>query len=94
MSLFMSIIKATNNRIHELYPNSKFVLIEYPMNGCNDLTPEEIKQIKDMGIIYFHIEELMGHDFNDKKYYADKVEHPNYLAYQKMTETLVKKLNL
>jgi len=92
--VYMSMIKAMNDKIHGLYPNSKFVFIEYPVGNYKRLNAKQIQQIKDMGIIYFNVEDLIGKDFNQSKYQADEHWHPNYLAYQKMTEALVKKLNL
>ena len=100
---FIEIMRESFLRMKELYPNSKFVLLEVPegamcydnyISGSMELSSEEINKLKNIGIIYINAEELVGHKLRDFKYRVSDKEHPSELFWEEITPALVKKLNL
>ena len=89
--------------MHKKYPNSKFVLVEYPeISICRNeswasgfyLTEEQIAEIEKMGIIYVNLKELVGDKLCDKRYRAQDGAHPGALAWDLIVPKLAKKLDL
>lgn len=101
--LFMKIMEMSSQQIHEKYPNSKFILLDFPELAEYDnygkpllkLTNEQISQLKDMGITYLNTEKILGYEMRDKeKYCAEDNYHPNELVWDEVAPALVKALSL
>ena len=91
--LLTEMVKEMNSRVHTLYPNSKFVFLEYPTRD-GVLTKGEVEKIKSMGIIYLNAQDFIGDKITDAEYLAEDGFHPNLKAYEKLSEGLIKKLGL
>ena len=103
LPLFMATIEASVKEMKKKYPNSKFVLLEYPEFAiCRNepwaetsfLKPEEIEQLEKMGVIYLSVEDLIGNKLCEKKYRASDGEHPGALAWDVLVPKLAQRLNL
>lgn len=103
LPMFSCFLKNSVEKMHELYPNSKFVLVEFPQSdlcsdnyeeGMYELTPENIKMIEDLGIIYINASKLAGHRFCEKKYRLPDNDHPSEAAWDELTPKIVEKLGL
>lgn len=101
--LFLKLLEASVNQMHKLYPNSKFVCLDFPEGGaCTaenskggyELDAETIKKIEALGIIYVDVAELVGHNFCGSKYRIEDNQHPSGLVWDELVPELVKKLNL
>lgn len=91
--LFNFIMNESIKSAHKSYPNSKFVMIEYPDYHQKTLPPDEIQKLKDMGFVFINAEQLLGHDLKDSKYRLVD-NHPAELAWEELAPKLVHKLNL
>lgn len=102
--LFLKTVEESQKMMKKLYPDSKFVLLEFsegPMcredyiEGSEELQEAEIKKLEDMGIIYINAEKLVGHKLRDLDKYrvADK-DHPSERAWDEVVPKLVQELNL
>ncbi len=100
---FMKILEASVNQTKMMYPNSKFVFIDFPQSilcssgyvkGSCELSPEQIKNIEKLGIIYIKASDLVGHDFCESKYRVTDGDHPSELAWDELVPKLAEKLNL
>ena len=107
--LFNKILQSSVDEMHKKYPNSKFVLVEFPQSSLcipkdgfeedikkyeEELTEEQIKKIEEMGIIYINASKLAGHKFCDKRYRLPDGDHPSEVAWDELTPKIVKKLGL
>lgn len=100
--LFLKTVQESVNAMHNLYPNSKFVLVDVPETYYTDeefeknkLPKSVVSELEKMGVIYIDAEDLVGHKFRDAdKYHVDDKQHPNELFWDELTPALVKKLNL
>lgn len=97
--LLLKTVEKSVEQTHKLYPDSKFVFLEFPEPGyCGNhsysLDANTVKKIKDMGIIYVNAKELVGHDFCAKKYWAQDEYHPSEEAWNEVVPKLAEKLHL
>lgn len=91
--LLIEMVKEMNSRVHLLYPDAKFIFLEYPTND-GVLPEEEVEKIKNMGIIYLNAQDFIEDKITDEEYLAEDGFHPNYKAYQKLSKGLIKKLGI
>lgn len=102
LPLFLKIMEESVNQMKHLYPNSKFVFIEFPEGACcavdydgsRRLDENTLNNLKDLGIIYIYAPDLVGHDFCESKYRVSDKDHPSELAWDEFVPKLVEKLNL
>lgn len=103
LPMFLCFLKNSVEKMHELYPDLKFVFIEFPQSdlcsegykeGMYELTPENIKMIEDLGIIYINASKLAGHRFCETKYRLPYNDHPSEAAWDELTPKIVEKLGL
>lgn len=103
LPLFLKIMDESVKKMKELYPNSKFVLIEFPQSdicasnyekGLWELTEEQIKSIEKLDITYINATELAGHNFCQNKYRVADKDHPSEFAWDEFVPLIAKKLNL
>ena len=104
LPLFMKTMEECVKAMKNNYSDSKFVLIEFPqaaicspdyVEKSQELKDDEIKKLKDMGIIYINAEELVGHKFRDiEKYRIADRDHPNGKVWEEIAPALKKRLNL
>lgn len=101
--LFMKIMEESVLQTKKMYPNSKFVFIDFPQanlcfanyqKGLCELTAEQIESIEKMGIIYISARDLIGNDLCDSKYRVSDGDHPSELAWDELVPKLVEKLKL
>lgn len=87
----------------ELYPNSKFIFVEFPDSlFCKPqirkhtirLTKEEVQHIKDMGFTYIYAKDLSGHYFCGDKYRLKDGDHPSAETWTEFTPLLIKELGI
>ena len=104
LPIFLRTMEESYKAAKKNYPDSKFVLLEFPQGSmCNpnyydksqELSDENIKALEKIGIIYINAEQLVGHKFRDVEKYriADK-DHPNAKVWQEIAPALKKRLNL
>lgn len=93
-NLFNLMMKESFEIAQKKYPNSKFVILEYPVTFGKKLPQEEILKLENMGFTFIDIEELLGHDLDDAKYRTEDQYHPSELAWNEIAPKLVQKLNL
>lgn len=91
--LLTEMVKEMNSAVHFMYPEAKFVFLEYPTKE-GVLPKEEVEKIKSMGIIYLNAQDFIGDKITDAEYLAEDGFHPNLKAYEKLSSGLIKKLNL
>ncbi len=103
LPLFTKYMEESVKQTKKLYPNSKFVLLEFPQSDiCNanyekglyELTQSQIETIEKLGIIYVKASDLVGHNFCEDKYRMEDKDHPSEIAWEEFVPKLVKKLNL
>lgn len=104
LPLFIRTMKECVKIANEKYPNSKFVLIEFPQGPMcrpdykektQELSEENIKNLEKLGIIYINAEELAGHKFrNTEKYRIADKDHPNAAVWEELAPLLKTRLNL
>ena len=81
----------SNQKIKEIYPNSKFVIFVYDGDNYIKLIQKELEQ---SGIIVIYLSELTDIDFSQDEYKINDKMHPNAKAWNTIVPLLVKKLNL
>lgn len=91
--LFNFIMKESIKLAQKTYPQSKFVIIEYPDSHTQTLPPDEVIKLKDMGFVVVNAEEMLGHNLQDSKYRLVD-NHPSKLAWEEIAPKLARKLNL
>lgn len=81
------------------YPNSKFVILIY--KDANPLSEfeqnqyiENMNNLKNKGFIVIDAQDLVGHDFKDKKYLSNDNWHPSEKAWDEIAPKLVEYLKL
>lgn len=102
LPLFMKIMEDSVKQTKIMYPNSKFVFVEFPEGSCcaldydgsRKLDEKTINKLKDLGIIYIYAPDLVGHDFCESKYRLADKDHPSGLAWDELVPKLVEKLKL
>lgn len=104
----LKILYETNEKLKQYYPESKFIVLEYPDGTYSlpsnlqyednieerNLQQDTIKHISEMGIIYINAEELVGHQLRDLEYRHTDLEHPNGKAWEEVSSALVKRFNM
>ena len=83
------------------YPDSKFIILEYPDHYIKlsklkspNFTKEEKKYLESLGFIVINAEELTGKNLYSLEYRAEDKDHPNEKAWDEIAPKLIKKLNL
>lgn len=104
LPLFLKTMEESVKIMKEKYPNSKFVLMEFPQapmcradyqEKTQELTDKDIKNLEKLGIIYINAEQLVGHKYRDvKKYRIADQDHPNAKVWEEIAPALKKRLNL
>lgn len=101
--MFNMIIKESIRLSKEKYPNSKFIMLTFPdsgvfmknyVEGRRSFNKEEIKKLKEMGVILINAEELVGHQLRKDKYRVADKDHPSELSWDEIAPRLVKTLHL
>lgn len=93
-NLFNCIMKESIDIAKKKYPNSKFVILEYPDGANKKLSQDEILKLEYMGFVFVNVEKLIGHNLNDSKYKVADNYHPSEAAWNEITPKLVQKLKL
>ena len=94
-SLFNKIMKESTEIIKTKYPNSKFIMIEFPDIEKKNLPESEIKELESLGITVVKAKDLIENDYiyNDK-YWTEFKIHPSETAWNailpKFTEKYIK----
>ncbi len=103
LPLFTKIMEKSVQQTKKMYPNSKFVFVEFPdASFCwgdenineQKLTSDQVEQLKSFGIIYVNSMDLVGHNFCERKYRLADGDHPSEQAWDELVPKLVQKLNL
>ncbi len=91
--LFNKIIEESVKLSKKRYPNSKFILLEFPDLSRNELPEYEIKKLEEMGITVIRVENLIDKEINiyDEKYWLPDNIHPASEAWDIILPELVKK---
>lgn len=81
-ALFNVMMKATADKVKELYPNSKFIFIEFPEQSKKFLPDREVEELQSYGIEVIRVKELLGDvDIYDEKYWLPDNIHPTSEAW-------------
>lgn len=88
-ALFNVMMKATAQKVKELYPNTKFIFIEFPEQGKKFLPDWEIEQLQSYGIQVIRVKELLGDvDIYEDKYWLPDNIHPTSEAWDLVFEKI------
>lgn len=82
------------NYCGKVFPNAKFVIIEYKDSGHRIMTDDLRQSLKNEGIIVLNAEELAGHELETDEWRASDKEHPNGKAFNDVANGLIRALNL
>ncbi len=75
--LFNEVMKKSLEITKEKYPNSKFIMIEFPELSRKELPDYEIKKIEDMGITVVKAKDFLGEiNIYEEKYWLPDKIHP------------------
>lgn len=103
LPLLMKTLEESLKISKELYPNSKFIFVEFPDSlFCKPeirkhtirLTKEEVQHIKDLGFTYIYAKDLSGHYFCGDKYRLKDGDHPSAETWAEFTPLLLKELGI
>lgn len=103
LPLLMKTLEESLKVSKELYPNSKFIFVEFPDSlFCKPeirkhtirLSKEEVQHIKDMGFTYIYAKDLSGHYFCGDKYRLKDGDHPSAETWAEFTPLLIKELGI
>ena len=77
--LFNEIMKESALIAKEKYPNSKFIMIEFPEVSYTELPNHEIKELETYGITVLRVKDFIPthEDIQDKKYWLEDEMHPS-----------------
>ncbi len=90
--LFNKIMEKSANRIKNLYPDSKFILLEFPDLSRNQLPDYEIKKLESYGITVVKVTDLTKDiDIYNNKYWLPDNIHPSEEAWDIILPELTKK---
>lgn len=92
--LFNTLMQESIKIAQKKYPNSKFIILEYPDSRDRKFSQDEILKLKNMGYTVINIEKLLGHDLKQKKYRLGDDIHPSEYAWDEIAPKLVQKLKL
>ena len=88
--LLYEIIKQSYIELNKLYPNSKFIILNYSVWPL----PEQ-KQFEDIGIKVISVSDLTNKNLFSLEYYNSEYDnHPNKKVWEELTPILIKKLNM
>jgi hypothetical protein len=88
--LFNRIMKKSYDLAQEKYPNSKFIMIEFPELTKKELPEYEIRRLESMGIIVVKVKDLIPDvDVYNKKYWLSDKIHPS----EELWDLVLPKLN-
>lgn len=82
-------LRKINERMKELFPNSKFVVLNYAFE-----TSDKLKELEKDGIKVITLGDFFGDDFFKEEYKAVDNSHPNGKAWKRVSEILKEQLNL
>ena len=90
--LFNKIMFESIKKTKEYYPDSKFIMIEFPDLSRNELPEYEIKQIESYGVNVVKVTDLASDiDIYDKKYWLSDDIHPSEALWDIILPRLVKR---
>ena len=91
--LFNKIMKETLNVSKKLYPNSKFIMLEFPEIFDIPLPEDEIEELESYGIIVVRVKDLLPAETNikDEKYWLDDKMHPKSEVWDMILQKLKEK---
>ena len=97
--LFNITIREITTKLKELYPSSKFILIEFSTKDqikTTDFLPDwEVKQLEEYGIDVVKLRDYTGDiDITDDKYWFEDKVHPREELWDILLPELVKKYNM
>ena len=101
-NLFNTIMDNTIQTTRKDFPNSKFIILEYPdpdfgileSHKITKIPQKEREYLEKLGFIYINANELTGKNIGTPEYRSDDKDHPNEKAWNEIVPRLVKKLNL
>ena len=76
--LFNKIMEESLKKAKLRYPNSKFIMVEFPELSRRELPDYEVKKLQDMGIIFVKFTDFIDKDIDiyDSKYWLSDEIHP------------------
>ena len=95
-TLFNEIMKASKQITSSKYPNSKFIILEFPDLSGKELPYYEIQKLKDMGIQVVKVKDIFQSKIKDKngiydsKYWLNDNIHPSALLWDVVLPEIVK----
>jgi len=89
-NLFKDYANGLKDKIREVYPNAKFVILLYDYNYVNN----SIKKLDENDIKVLNINELCNTDFSEEIYELKNNYSPNELVWDKVSDALVKEFDL
>ena len=90
--LFNKVMLESFKKTKEYYPDSKFIMIEFPDLSRNELPDYEIKQLESYGINVVKVTDLASDiDIYDKKYWLADDIHPSEALWDIILPRLVKR---
>ena len=93
--LFNAVMKQSANTVHQLYPNAKFIMIEFPELSKKELPQSEIDTLKSYGIEVIKAADYMKNiDIYDKKYWQSDEIHPREELWDMVLLQIVKKYKM
>ena len=96
--LFKDYVNTLKNEIKQIYPDSKFVFLLYDWNGYPYFPGKNIKDLEQEDIKVINLKELCNVDFSEDKYKlskeSDSFRHPNELAWNRVSDALIKEFDL
>lgn len=100
-NLFNHTIAETTKKLKELYPNAKFIMIEFNQKeqaeprGQSFIPNYEIEKLNSYGIEVFKIRDYVGNiNLSDDKYWQEDNVHPSTKLWDIIIPELVKKYNI
>ncbi len=92
---FNATMKQIAITVHQLYPNAKFIMIEFPELSRKELPLSEIKILNSYGIDVIKAVDYMGNiDVYDKKYWLADEIHPKEELWDLILPKIVKQYNM
>ncbi|MCR5261390.1 MAG: hypothetical protein K6C94_06075 [Candidatus Gastranaerophilales bacterium] len=94
--LFNIVMKETAKEFKKIYPNAKFIMIEFNEKRQTEFLPEEeIKKLNSYGIDVVRLRDYIGDiDIHDDKYWFEDDCHPREVLWDMLLPQIVKKYNM
>ncbi len=93
--LFNAIMKQSAITVHQLYPNAKFIMIEFPELSKKELPQSEKDKLKSYGIELIKATDYMRNiDVYNKKYWQSDEIHPKEELWDLILPKIVKQYNI